>query len=660
MIDVERPHFVRKSSRSMFIPLWLIAPVGRGMGGIVEPSRETASGAGNKFRTTSRPGSDGLGPTVLNDVPDQALQNRNPARPGTVGGVTGPRRWSTLGEMCRDRAAARPGQRAFSFLPDGEAVSDTLTLAELDEKATAIAARLSKLVEPGARAILAYPPGLDFITAFVGCLYANVVAVPVPAPASDRGGANERLTSIIRSAGPKAFLSTSDVLASVDAQALWPRARPAMSVIATDALGRMAADLWSPPYIGRDDVAYMQYSSGSTGMPKGVMLTHGNALADLDVIERWGGLFPPEGPLPLVSWLPFFHDMGLVCSVLQPLFTGFEATLMPPMAFVRRPVRWLAAVSKLGQCWTVAPNFAYELSVRRTTPEQRQGLDLSRVTAAVSSEPVRAGTLERFAEAFAGCGFRPSNFFPCYGLAESTLMVTGGPAYRELIVRHVDERELAAGRVRMVAANDGGRALVGCGRIDESTTIVAVEPGTSTPCAADRVGELWIASPSIGTGYWNAPEETARTFGGSLAEHPGKSFLRSGDLGFIHDGEVFVVGRLKDVIILDGQNHHPSDIEATVTDGEAAVLPARCCAFSYDDGQAERLVVLAEVPKSAATAETTTAIRQGIATAHGLRVHDVLLLARGSLPLTSSGKIRRIDCRQRYLDGGFNAYQVAQ
>ena len=576
------------------------------------------------------------------------------------------RAWATLVDMCRDRSAADPSRRIFTFLENGTDESDALTLADLDLRARAIAVRLSALAAPGSRVLLSYPPGLDFVTGFFGTLYAGMIAVPVAPVDSDSNDVKKsRIESIARSAAPEVLLTSAAAVEAVK-KALADTGRLCdLQVVASDEVPGDGAGRWTRPDIGPSTIAYLQYSSGSTGLPKGVMLRHASVLHNLDLITE-NGQDDPAGRATFVSWLPIFHDMGLISGVVEPIYAGFDSVLMPPVAFVHRPFSWLRAISDAGRASGAAPNFAYEMCARRSKPEQRAQLDLSGwAIALVGAEPVRAQTMRLFAQTFAPCGFRPETLYPSYGLAESTVMVSGGPVGRGAVTHAFDAQALAAGLVRLAGTAPGvkARELVGCGEIQPSVTVVITRPGTDVPSAEDEVGEILVSSRSVGDGYWDQPEETERTFRARVRGYGERDFLRTGDLGFVFGDQLFVTGRLKDVVIIDGHNHYPHDIELTVGTSHPAIREGFCCALSVDEGDTERLVVLAEVSSRqmrsqdtdrAAGAEVATAIRRAVTAEHGIAVSDVVLLRLGTLPFTSSGKIQRMECRARYQSGNFD------
>ncbi len=572
---------------------------------------------------------------------------------------------TTLVEILRRRVLHQPDRLAYTFLLDGEIEEAHLTYADLDRKARAIGARLQSLGACGERALLLYPPGLDFIAGFFGCLYAGVVAVPIYPPHPARLDRTlPRFLAIARDAQPVAVLTSSELLPVAESLILQAPDLQALHWLATDTIaGNLAAE-WQPPALSSTSLALFQYTSGSTAAPRGVMLTHGNLLHNSYLMQQ---CFEHTSESRGVIWVPPYHDMGLIAGILHPFHLCSSMILMSPVAFLQRPLRWLQAISRSRATTSGGPNFAYDLCVRKITPEQRATLDLSSWDVAVTSaEPIRHDTLERFAEAFASCGFRQKAFYPCYGLAEATLIASGGLKGAPPIVFTVQSAALERNRAVAASREDAGaRTLVGCGQSRGDQKIVIVHPETLTRCSSDEVGEIWIAGPSVAQGYWNQPEDTERAFHAYLANTGEGPFLRTGDLGFLKDGELFVTGRLKDLIIIDGYNHYPQDIELTVEQSYPALRPGCCAAFSVDVAGQERLVIAAEVERSYLprrvqsldTKEVVQAIRRAVAEYHELSVYAVSLLKPGTIPKTSSGKIQRHVCRTNFLAGSLDVIE---
>ncbi|HSF39289.1 MAG TPA: amino acid adenylation domain-containing protein, partial [Thermoanaerobaculia bacterium] len=553
----------------------------------------------------------------------------------------------TLVDVLREKALRAPEDWAYTFLPEGEAEGARLTWGELDGRARAIAAVLQERGLGGERILLLFPPGLDFVAAFFGCLYAGAVAVPCYPPRSERN--LSRLLSIADDASPRAALTCAAVSPAIPR---WQKAAPELERIAwidVDALPPRTEAAWLEPGIGSSTLAFLQYTSGSTSTPKGVMVSHGNLVHNELLIQHAFG--QRESSL-VVGWLPLYHDMGLIGNVLQPLWSGASCVLMPPLAFLQKPRRWLEAVHRYRATTSGGPNFAYELCLQKITPAEREGLDLSSWRVAFNgAEPVRAATQERFAEAFAPWGFRREAFYPCYGLAEATLFVSGGVPGEPAVVREVDAEALAQNRAEASRPGASARFLVSCGRPWLGQTVAVVDPETGVPCEPGRVGEVWVAGESVAGGYWNLPEETASSFGALLPGSAAGPFLRTGDLGFVLDGELYITGRLKDLVILRGRNHYPQDLELTAERSHRALLPGCGAAFSVEVEGEERLVVVQEVERHAGAGveEVADAVRQAIAEEHEVQVHEVVLARFGAVPRTTSGKVQRRLCRSLYL-----------
>jgi acyl-CoA synthetase (AMP-forming)/AMP-acid ligase II/acyl carrier protein len=576
---------------------------------------------------------------------------------------------TTLVDLLRQRADHQGDRVAYDFLADGESITATVTYGQLDTLARAIATLLQGLNCQGQPVLLLYPPGLDYIAAFFGCLYAGAIAVPAYPPRPNRS--LQRLQVMIEDAGATVALTHSGVLSGIEKRLQDHSSLQRLQWLATDPVDVGLAAPWHPPTVTGDSLALLQYTSGSTGDPKGVMISHGNLLHNS---ARINALFGDSHTSRGVSWLPPYHDMGLVGGILQPLYVGVPVALMPPVAFLQKPLRWLQAISQYGATTSGGPNFAYDLCVQKTTPEQRQALDLSHWRLAFSgAEPVRPETLDRFGTAFAVAGFQRRAFYPCYGMAETTLIVTGGGDDALPIVYRVQEQGLQDNRAIAVeepdgAASDGAasdadiaeipaepiRLVVGCGQAPADQGLQIVHPQTTQPCSESEVGEIWVAaSGSLAQGYWQRPAQTEATFRAYTAAGEGP-YLRTGDLGFLRSGELFVTGRLKELIIIRGRNYYPKDIETTVETAHVALRPGAGAAFTIPVAGEERLVVVQEVDRqylrSLDTAGVVAAVRRAVSEVHDLQLYGLQLLKTGGLPKTSSGKIQRYLCRSGYLD----------
>jgi acyl-CoA synthetase (AMP-forming)/AMP-acid ligase II len=563
----------------------------------------------------------------------------------------------TFFHVLRGQASERPERRCYTFLKDGESAEVHLTAGDLDRRARAIAARLQGMGLTGGRAFLFHPAGTDFIAALFGCFYAGVTAVPAYPPRANRS--IERLEAMAESAEASIILTTSNVTTGGPPNLDLAAPLRSMSWVATDLVPDDEAVEWSEPKVAGTDLAVLQFTSGSTETPKGVMLSHSNLLHNSALISRALGHSRDSVG---VAWLPPFHDMGLIGGILQPLYSEFTGILLSPVDFVRRPFRWLQAISRYRAVTSGGPNFAYDLCVRSIRPEQRAQLDLSCWKVAFTgAEPVHAATLERFAEAFASCGFRREAFYPCYGLAEATLIVSGGA--RGAGAKVLPVRGSALERHDVLPANPDdtdSRPLVSCGAPLPSVGVTIVDPATGVPCPPGRVGEVWVSGPSVAQGYWRRPEETVETFQ-ARAEEGGQPHLRTGDLGFLHDGELFITGRIKELIIIRGRNHYPQDIERVAEASHEAIRPGHLAAFSVSGESEERLVVVAELQRGGrgtAAAAVAAAVRRVVGEAFGLQVDQLVLIRTGSLPRTSSGKIQRSTCRAALLAGELNVVEA--
>jgi acyl-CoA synthetase (AMP-forming)/AMP-acid ligase II len=567
-----------------------------------------------------------------------------------------------LQSLVLERAMQEPDRALFHFLEGDNTVAAQLTPAQLEASARAVAAAVIARGFQGQPVLLLYPPGLDYIVAFYGCIFAGAIPVPAypPNPARLKQSL-PRLEAIVRDAGACLALTSTSVLPLVQGLAAFDPAFAQLQWMSSDDCEPAAPGMAFHGTPGPGDLAFIQYTSGSTAVPKGVMVTHENLLYnadDFDCSVRYR-----EDDI-IFSWLPTFHDMGLLIALILPLYKGMPLYLMSPLDFLKTPSRWVKGMSAFRATQSAAPNFAFDLTVRRTPTEVRDTLDLSHWRkVGNAAEPVRRETIENFCAAFASSGFRPETFFIGYGLAEATLKVSGGP----LRYLTVDAAALQGGRAvpAETPANGGTRTLVSCGTSVLSTVIAIVDPESLRRCGAGEVGEVWVAGPAVAKGYWNNAEETQHVFDAHTSEQDGP-FLRTGDLGFLHQDELYITGRLKDLIILDGTNHYPQDIEWAAESSHPRLHKNCCAAFGIDDGHGERVVIAIEaaVPEpgedgAALAREIVMEVRRAVSQGNGVSVADVVLVRRGHIPKTSSGKIQRHACRQGYLEGSLDRWPAA-
>jgi phthiocerol/phenolphthiocerol synthesis type-I polyketide synthase C len=551
-----------------------------------------------------------------------------------------------------------PDDRTYRFLVDGEGEPVTLTNAEFDRRARAVAAALRERVPAGERALIVCPPGLDYVVSFYACLYAGIIAVPVypPDPAFLKRTL-PRLVGVIDDAQPAVVLAQKSMVEIADRFTEYAPGLADIAWFAVDDVELSAAEAWRRPEIGGDAVAFLQYTSGSTRRPKGVIVSHGNLASNMTRMMRQLQL---GRDTRAVSWLPPYHDMGLILGLLTPAYAQFPVVFMSPFSFLKRPLRWLRAISDHGGTFSGGPNFAYDLCVTKTTEEERRELDLSTWHTAVNgAEPVRRETLDRFSRTFASCGFRPVAHAPGYGLAEATLMVSVTSPDAAPVIRQVHADALAAGEIADAGPDDHARTVIGCGlpfeeREGEEQRVVIADPQTRERLPDGHVGEIWVDGPSVAKGYWRNPEETAAVFGAHLAGTGEGPFMRTGDLGFLDGPELYVTGRIKDVIIIAGSNHYPQDIERSVEEVGPELRRGCGIAGTRDVDGEERLIVVQELNGAVAEADGArliAGIRAKVAEEHGLQVHDVALVRRGMVPKTSSGKLQRSRCLDSYVDG---------
>ena len=558
---------------------------------------------------------------------------------------------STLVELLQICAAKIGEDNAYIFLADGDNNEKLVTYAELDRQARAIAVLLQEQSQPGDRVLLLYPPGLDFLAAYFGCLYAGAIAVTAYSPRLNRP--SPRLQAIVADAGAKIALTTTPIISQRHRRFAQSPELATLTWLNSDSIPAGIENNWRNPQVTPDTIAFLQYTSGSTSTPKGVIITHGNLIHNVDLIYHG---FQVESQVRGVFWLPSYHDMGLIGGILTPLYCGRASVIMPPASFLQKPVRWLKAISDYDGTISGAPNFAYQYCVDKITPEQRAGLDLSKWRIAFSgAEPIRAETMRQFAETFADCGFDASAFYPCYGLAEATLLAAGGNGPGHIITKSFDTAALRSNIVIPTAIADlKSQEFVSCGHSLANQKIQIVNPTTNALSTHNQIGEIWIKGGSIAQGYWQKPQATQETFQAHILDNGDGPYLRTGDLGFKHEGHLFISGRRKDLIIIRGANHYPQDIEQTVVNCHPALEPEMGAAFSIQAAGEEQLVVVHEVSRrhrKPNMEEVVTAVRRAIAQKHQLQLHALVLIKPLSIPKTSSGKIMRFACKEAYLDG---------
>ncbi|MET7477726.1 fatty acyl-AMP ligase, partial [Streptomyces sp. NPDC005648] len=564
-------------------------------------------------------------------------------------------RQETFTERVLARAAERGPAEAFAFVrADGV---DRITYAELDLRARGIASWLQDRGLTGRQVLLLYPSDLSFVTAFAGCLYAGAVAVPAPLP-SGRERHLERLARIAADAGVGAVLTTGRQAEELRSGPAGGLAR--VPCLATDASDTGDPGQWREPGLRPDDLAFLQYTSGSTSAPKGVMVSHRNLMANEAAIARSLGATPGSR---FGSWLPLYHDMGLIGHVLQPLWQGARAALMDPAEFLRRPVGWLEMIGDHGVTIGAAPNFAYDMCVRRVRDADLARLDLSGWESACNgAEPVRADTIEAFTRRFAPAGFRPEAFFPCYGMAETTLLVSGTPRGGPPATRAVDPAALETGELTAPRPGTPARTLVSSGVVRaEDFEVQIVDPDTARAVPPGRVGEIWLRGPSVADGYWARPDATAETFGARLADEtegaqrpPAGGWLRTGDLGALADGQLYVTGRLKEMILVNGRNIYPHDVESAARSAHPALGTGAAFAVRSADGRRERLVLVQETAGLDAgdgegARELVERVQDAVTAEFGVPAGNVLLVPAGTVRRTTSGKIQRTLMRRLFL-----------
>ena len=562
--------------------------------------------------------------------------------------------------LLRERASLQPNRTAFTFMDyeqDRAGIAESLTWSQLYRRALNLAQELRLHGSTGDRAVILAPQGLDYIIAFLGALQAGLIAVPLG------GASDERVSSVLRDASPSAVLTTSSIAGNIAEYVGSKSGESAPSVIEVDLLDLDSKKGPAARVDNSTDIAYLQYTSGSTRTPAGVMVSHKNIMANFEQINAdffgdHGGVAPPD--TTVVSWLPFYHDMGLHLGIIFPVLTGFRTVLTSPVSFLQRPARWMQLLARNSHALSAGPNFAFELAARKTSDDDLAGLDLGNVLSILNgSERVQPATLRRFTERFACFNLQDRVLRPSYGMAEATLYVATREAGQPPQIVHFESEKLTAGHAKRWASG-GGTPLVSYG-VPQSPMVRIVDPETSIECPAGTTGEIWVHGGNVATGYWQKPQETEQTFGATIvapsAGTPERPWLRTGDLGFISDGELFIIGRIKDLLIVYGRNHSPDDLEATIQ----SIAPGRCAAISVPDEGTEKLVAIVELKNRAGSDEEAMdklgvvkrKVTSAISNLHGLSVADLVLVAPGSIPITTSGKVRRAACVEQYRQNQF-------
>lgn len=563
-------------------------------------------------------------------------------------------KYPTLIERVQELALQQSDRLAYAFLADGKTEADPLTYSALERRARAIAAHLQAHQVQGERALLLYPQGVEVVTAFIGCLFAGAIAVPVPPPESGRLKRTlPRLRAIIKDARASFVLTTTAIHSSLEEAADEFPELETMQWIDTETIDPDRADEWQDPQVNAETLAYLQYTSGSTSTPKGVMLNHRNLMHHVAYLQRACGY---DDRSVSITWMPYFHDYGLVEGMMVPLCNGTPCYLMSPFSFIKQPLRWLQAISNYKATHSQAPNFAYHLCLRRIKPKQLATLDLSCWEAAGNAaEPINPEVMREFYDTFKACGFRWNAFAPSYGLAEDTLLVSTKPKLTDPVFLALDTDRLEQNRVAVADPDQKGvRIYPSCGRLVCETRVAIVDPDTLTRRSGQEVGEIWVSDPSVAQGYWERPEATRDTFRAHIQDTGEGPFLRTGDLGFLHDGELYITGRLKDLIIIRGTNHYPQDLEWTVQAVHPKLRVDYGAAFSIEAKGEEQLVIVQEVERRTDDLDpekTIGDIRQAISEVHEIQPYAIVLAKPGNILKTASGKIQRQACRANFLAG---------
>jgi acyl-CoA synthetase (AMP-forming)/AMP-acid ligase II len=569
--------------------------------------------------------------------------------------------FNSLVDLITRRAVEQHDERGYVFLSDKGDEEAALTFGELHRRAMAVAAQLRESGSPGERALLLFGPGLDFIIAYFGCVLAGVIAVPMMLPR--RNSSLGSSASIVANAGPR-FLMTNERVQSTRPDVIERFSAPQRHWIITEQVAAMNAASPRLPMLRPDDIAFLQYTSGSTSDPKGVMVTHRNLIENLEMMRQALGNTRQS---TYASWIPLYHDMGLIANVLQSLYVGSLCVLLAPMTFLQRPSSWLRAIHRYRAEVAGAPNFAFDLCVQRFRAEQMRDVDLSSWKVAFNgAEPVRADTIERFAATFAPYGFDRRAMNPQYGMAEATVMVSAGPRLAGPVIRTVGLDAFRHNEIAPPAGERDKHRMVGCGRSVIGGRLAIVHPATRHLIGADRIGEIWVSGPHVSKGYWQNPDATRATLDARIEGDPGdECWLRTGDLGFMDEsGELFITGRAKDMIIVRGINYYPQDIESTVYNSHPALRRHFGAVFSVPDESGEKLVLVQEVERTQRrgldTEEIKACIREAVANEHEIALDSIVLIPPGEIPKTTSGKIQRSLTRQMWLQNSFEPIGTAR
>jgi long-chain fatty acid adenylyltransferase FadD28 len=570
-----------------------------------------------------------------------------------------------LPAVLRERASLRPNDTAFTFIDydqDWAGIAESLTWSQLYRRALNVAEELRQCALTGDRAVILAPQGLDYVAAFLGSLQAGLIAVPLSVPQG--GVSDERVSSVLCDASPSVVLTTSVVGANVADYVKSQPGESAASIVEVDLLDLDSKKAAATRVDSSADTAYLQYTSGSTRAPAGVMVSHKNIMANFtqinaDFFGDHGGCAPPD-TTTVVSWLPFYHDMGLYLGIIFPVLTGFRAVITSPVSFLQRPARWMRLLASNSHAFSAAPNFAFELAARKTSDDDMAGHDLGNVLSILNgSERVQPATLKRFIQRFVCFNLQARVLRPSYGMAEATVYIATREAGQPPEIVHFESEKLTAGHAKRCASG-GGTPLVSYG-VPQSPMVRIVDPETGIECPEGTSGEIWLHGRNVAIGYWRKAESTESTFGATLvaasAGTPEEPWLRTGDLGFFSDGELFIIGRIKDLLIVYGRNHSPDDIEATIQ----SIAPGRCAAISVPDEGTEKLVAIIELKNRADSDEAAMDklgvvkrdVTSAISNLHGLSVADLVLVAPGSIPITTSGKVRRAACVEQYQQNQF-------